>query len=143
MTIASTDSLMHMVLAGQAHQQALSDPEVFAEAVQTLMAAVHSNGSPCLIPADAEAAALIGGAIVAGGGAIRQARPNEDGHLPNKVMVVGATTVSGKLVRDQVVASRALGCDWVGAWMWRAPASITADVLVADCVVAGGPLTDQ
>lgn len=142
MTVVPTDSLMHMVLAGHAHQRALSDPDVFADAVQALMASVHINGTPCLVPADIDAAALIGGAIVAGGGAIRQARPNEDGHLPNKVMVVGATTVSGKLIRDQVVASRALGCDWVGAWMWRAPASITAEVLSADQVVSDGPLTD-
>ncbi|MDP3950541.1 hypothetical protein [Microbacterium sp.] len=142
MTAVPTDSLMRMVLAGHAHQRALSDPDVFADAVQALMASVNDNGAPCLVPADVDAAALIGGAIVAGGGAIRQARPDADGHLPNKVMVVGATTVSGKLVRDQVVASRALGCDWVGAWMWRAPASITAEVLSADQVVSNGSLTD-
>lgn len=142
MTAAPTESLMHMVLTGHAHQRALSDPDVFADAVQALVASVHGNGSPCLVPADPDAAALIGGAIVAGGGAIRQARPNESGQFPNKVMVIGATAVSGKLIRDQVVASRALGCDWVGAWIWRAPASVTAAVLSADHVVSDGLLSD-
>jgi hypothetical protein len=34
MTAVPIDSLMHMVLAGHAHQRALSDPDVFADAVQ-------------------------------------------------------------------------------------------------------------
>lgn len=138
MTAQRTTSLMELVLQGHNHQRAFSAPDVFAEAVQHLKTAVHDAGTPALLPADADAAALIGGAIIAGRGDIIQAHPDSDGRLPDKVLVVGATVVSGKHVHDKVVAARALGAAWVGTWLWRAPAQLDADALAADLALIDG-----
>lgn len=121
MSTSPSSSLMETVLAGHTQQRALAEPETFANAVRGLVEAASRAGSPLLLAADPEAAALIGGAAIASRGELQQAKPGLDGRMPEKVLVVGATVVNGGLVLEAIKRVRSLGAGWVGVWIWRAP----------------------
>lgn len=135
MSVAQSPSLMEVVLAGHTQQLALADPETFTVAVHGLVEAASNAGAPSLLAADAEAAALVGGAVVTSRGELHQAKPGPDGRLPGKVLVVGATVVNGGLVIDAVRRARGLGAEWVGVWVWRAPEGCDVNSMSDDYAV--------
>jgi hypothetical protein len=136
MSVHVSPSLMELVLAGQVQQRNMADPETFAVAVQGLVEAACLAGAPSLLPADPEAAALIGGAVIAAKGELHQAKSDRDGRLPEKVLVVGATVVSGGLVLEAIQSARRLGAGWVGVWVWRAPEGCDLKAMTDDFAVA-------
>lgn len=125
-------SLMDLVLAGQQLQQLLGVQGEFEQAVKSLVTAAMDADATDLLAADTDAAALVGGAILASQGGLRQARHDQDGALPAKVMVVAATIVSGNVLRRRVEEARNHGSSWVGAWAWRAPDNFDDQRLTAD-----------
>jgi hypothetical protein len=87
------------------------------EAAEALAAACASSGSPTLVAASPEGAALVGAAVALGGGQVQSA--SIAGAAIGKAMVVDAVAVSGLAVRRSVDALRAAGADWVGVFVWK------------------------
>lgn len=107
------------VLRGQASLASLGTLAGLRNAAEALVAATAASGAPVLVQASPEAGALVGAAVMLGGGAVRAATAAE-GAAVGKVMVVEAVAVSGLAVRRRVQELRASGADWVGVFVWRA-----------------------
>jgi hypothetical protein len=89
------------------------------DAAEQLLAACAASGSPVLVPASSDGAALVGAAVAVGSGQVRSASAGGAGSVGGKAMVVEVAAVSGLAVRRQVEALRAAGGDWVGVFVWR------------------------
>lgn len=105
------------VLRAQPALEDLRSLTGLTKAAEALAAACASSGSPTLVAASPEGAALVGAAAALGGGQVQSATVASA--ATGKAMVVDAVAVSGLAVRRQVDALRAAGADWVGVFVWK------------------------